>query len=110
MRRASPAIGGEMEGFMMEEWLNRDIDFSECKYVHDLHEELKNKLELPDFYGRNLDALWDSITGIMDTPAYITISGIGKLPKDLRSTVDKMIDVFRRAEIMYGDVRIRVEE
>lgn len=28
------------------------------------HDELKRALELPDYYGRNLDALWDLTSGM----------------------------------------------
>ena len=97
-------------GTEMDEWIHIDLDFGKCKRAQELHEELKQKLELPDFYGRNLDALWDSITGIMYTPACVTIHGVDKAPQDLRSTVDKMIEIFRRAEAMYGDVRVQVAE
>ncbi len=93
-----------------EKWIHVTIDFGNCKRLGDLHDELKQKLHLPDFYGRNLDALWDSITGIMYTPAYILIRGAKKVPADLCPTVEKMIGIFKRAEIMYGDVRIQVEE
>ena len=33
------------------------INFSKCKYPMDLHSEIKEKLELPEWYGNNLDAL-----------------------------------------------------
>ena len=33
------------------------INFSTCKYPMDLHSEIKEKLELPEWYGNNLDAL-----------------------------------------------------
>ena len=93
-----------------DDWVYRVIDFSNCKNLYDMHEVLKKELELPDFYGRNLDALWDSITGIMETPADVTIRGIGKLPKLLQHFAGKMVEIFRRAETMYGDVKVRVEE
>jgi ribonuclease inhibitor len=94
----------------MKKWIHRDIDFSECKHLDDMHEVIKNELELPDFYGRNLDALWDSITGIMATPAYVTIRGTAKLSTALQPIADKMVEIFRCAEIMYGNVKVYVEE
>ena len=36
-----------------------------------LHSELKTKLCLPDYYGENLDALWDCLTGFVETPIEI---------------------------------------
>ena len=35
---------------------------------YDLHIEIKEKLELPIYYGENLDALWDCLTGWIDLP------------------------------------------
>ncbi len=36
-----------------KEWMHYDVDFSNCRYHFDLHEELRIKLEFPDFYGQN---------------------------------------------------------
>ncbi len=84
------------------------IAFCGCKYDYDIHEVIKQSLRLPAFYGRNLDALWDSLTGIIALPAHITIRGFNKLPKDLKYLTDKMMIVFRRAEEMY-DIVVIVE-
>lgn len=34
----------------------------QMKNKDQLHDYLKEKLELPDYYGKNLDALWDLLT------------------------------------------------
>ena len=52
---------------------DRVLDFSNCKYLGEVHELIKKELELPEFYGCNLDALWDAITGLMYVPANIKI-------------------------------------
>ena len=51
-----------------------DLNFAECRYIGELYRELKKKLELPDWCGENLDAFWDALTGIMYTPADISIT------------------------------------
>lgn len=51
-----------------------DVNFTECRYIGELYRELKKKLELPDWCGENLDALWDALTGIMYTPADISVT------------------------------------
>ena len=51
-----------------------DVNFADCRYVGELYLELKKKLELPDWCGENLDALWDALTGIMHTPADISVT------------------------------------
>ncbi|WP_322903662.1 barstar family protein [Paenibacillus sp. SGZ-1009] len=44
------------------------IDGKDFHTKCELHEQLKEKLELPEFYGANLDALWDCITGMIELP------------------------------------------
>ena len=53
--------------------IKRELDFSKCRYLGEIHEVIREEFELPDWYGTNLDALWDSVTGIMYTPADITV-------------------------------------
>ena len=33
----------------------------------DFHEQISKALEFPDHYGENLDALWDCLSGEIDT-------------------------------------------
>ena len=70
----------------------RGIDFSDKNELHDF---LASQLEFPEYYGRNLDALYDrlqevtddidlvfthdAIAGILDVPyAYRTLMVLGK--------------------------------
>jgi len=43
----------------------------EINQYADLHDWLIEKLSLPEWYGRNLDALWDCITGYIQLPVTI---------------------------------------
>ena len=47
------------------------IDFSEIGDYEDFYTQLKEKLTLPDYFGDNLDALFDSITGDVALPLHI---------------------------------------
>lgn len=69
------------------------IDFSGCQTVTDLHSRLKTQLDLPDFYGNNLSALWDCLTGFMETPAAIEFKGINTLPENLRQEADMILTI-----------------
>ena len=45
---------------MMSERQNvkvRNLDFSECRYLGEIYEVIRNELELPEWFGTNLDAL-----------------------------------------------------
>ncbi len=44
---------------------------SEADRCEDVHEWLKEELGLPEWYGRNLDALWDCVTGYLQKPLQI---------------------------------------
>lgn len=85
----------------------RNLDFSECRYLGEMYEVIKNELELPAWFGANLDALWDAITGIMYTPAEIRISRtVGR--SELLLDVDEIIAVFREAEEKYHEISVIV--
>lgn len=90
---------------------NRVLDFSNCKYLGEVHKIIKDELELPDFYGENLDALWDSVTGIMYVPANIKIifKPETKPSADLANAVEEIISVFKEAEEEYGQIKVTAE-
>lgn len=94
----------------MEEKLDmkiRNLDFSECRFLGEIYEVIKKELELPEWFGANLDALWDSVTGIMYTPAEIRIlrtAGRSELLPD----VDEIIAVLCEAEEKYHEISVVV--
>ena len=42
------------------------LDFSQCQSQGDIHEYLKKVFAFPDYYGRNLDALFDMLGDISE--------------------------------------------
>ena len=47
------------------------IDFVNIGDYEDFYEQLKSKLELPDYFGGNLDALFDVISGQLEMRLHI---------------------------------------
>lgn len=90
---------------------NRVLNFSKCQYLGEIHQVIQQELELPEWYGQNLDALWDSITGIMYVPANIKIiyKPETKNAKRLASEVGKIITVFKEAVQEYNEITLHVE-
>ncbi len=83
------------------------IDFSKCKYFLEIHYLIRDKLGLPKWYGCNLDALWDSLTGGFFDYCEVHLKGMDKLPKELQIEMDKIINIFKRAEtVEYGSVKL----
>ena len=64
------------------------IDCSEIKEKRELHEQLKTKLNFPEYYGMNWDAFWDCITEINNLPNKLIMKNWSKLklklPKDTK--------------------------
>ncbi|WEW98319.1 barstar family protein [Pseudomonas nitroreducens] len=51
------------------------IDLGGVQGKEELHECLAQALKFPDWYGRNWDAFWDSITGLVDMPEVLEFQG-----------------------------------
>lgn len=47
------------------------INFSEIGDEQDFYQQLKQKLSLPENFGDNLDALYDSLTGFVELPLHL---------------------------------------
>ncbi|KAB1228882.1 MULTISPECIES: barstar family protein [Chryseobacterium] len=47
------------------------IDFTDIGDYEDFYTQLKEKIQLPEHFGDNLDALFDSITGDVEMPLHI---------------------------------------
>ena len=87
---------------------NYILDFSDCAYIGEVYAVIKKELELPSWCGENLDALWDAVTGMMYTPAKITIKTAAKRA-ELRQSINDIVEVFREAENEYGEIVVTVE-
>lgn len=87
------------------------LDFSHCEYLGEIHKIIQEKLELPTWYGGNLDALWDSLTGIMYVPANIKIiyKPENEKSKELPVEVNKIIEVFEEASKEYNEFSFSAE-
>lgn len=53
-----------------------NIDFYRIHTWKAFYRELKKQLSLPDYFGNNLDALWDWLTGEAELPMSIQFSNI----------------------------------
>ena len=83
------------------------IDFSNAKTIHQIEDIISNALDFPDWYGRNLSALWDLLTGYI-APYEIYIKGANTVRKDLAKQVEKMIQIFLEAEEKYNYIEVKI--
>lgn len=72
------------------------VDFAGCKYLGEIHLILKRKFGFPDYYGENLDALWDCMRYYCEERLHIYIKGTSTLPELFSDYLSKMMTVFNR--------------
>lgn len=60
------------------------------------HSHLAEVLQLPGYYGRNLDALYDLLS-VMDTPTQITIRHLPSMREDLGTYAEQLIETLEDA-------------
>ncbi|PZU83779.1 MAG: barnase inhibitor [Chryseobacterium sp.] len=72
------------------------IDFVSIGDYEDFYEQLKSKLELPEYFGDNLDALSDVISGELEMPIHIEFVNMSvdqlELFEDLLTTLEDLED------------------
>ena len=71
------------------------VDFRNVEYYIEIHEVLKRDLEFPDYYGGNLDALWDCLTDMLGRPYRVELYGMEHVRELFDDTAQKIIDTLR---------------
>lgn len=74
------------------------IDGKKHKTIEDIHLFLKKELEFPDYYGMNLDALWDCLTGWIDLPTKIVWINYSISEKKIGTEAIALKDLFIDAQ------------
>lgn len=85
------------------------LNFEGVDSMWDLHEQLKKAFSLPDYYGRNMDALWDCLHCGFDSPTLLVLKNLDKLPKAMKESTERMLEVFRDLEQEDAEVTLKIE-
>ncbi|PLR90592.1 barstar family protein [Bacillus halotolerans] len=86
------------------------VDGKDFQNKEGLHNALKDKLDFPDYYGGNLDALWDCLTGWIELPLTLIWRNFECSKKFLGSYADDALEVLQEAqEELEGEFKIIVE-
>ena len=91
--------------------LARNIDMkkyifnrNEFTWAEEFYDIIKKKMELPDYFGCNADALWDMLTGYIDTPCEIVLVGFGQEENAYnRNFLQRIISCFEDAAKEYPE-------
>lgn len=84
------------------------IDGSKINNVYDFHSILKANLNFPQYYGDNLDALWDMLTSWVDLPLIVEWKDFDETKKKLGCEADQILELFLRAESELKGLRIKI--
>lgn len=68
------------------------LDGFEFKNREDAFKYIKEVMELPEYFGNNLDALWDVLEDFKDIK--IKIVNARQIPRNLKSYGLKVLDIF----------------
>ncbi len=85
------------------------IDGRYISTYQELHELLQKKLEFPDFYGANLDALWDCLTGMIELPLELHWRHYDVSQQRLGERAERVKEVMKEAEEQGIGFRLIVE-
>ena len=90
------------EMWKMNEY-NYTLNFTDVKNYFEIHEIIQNDLDFPDYYGKNLDALWDCLTDqLLSGITNIEIYGIEKLVP-FNNYHERLLRVFRDVKHAYNN-------
>ena len=73
------------------------------------HLYLQKKLDLPDYYGKNLDALYDCLTET-GRPVQIIVSYVAEMQDNLRRYADSLLNTLEAAGEKNPNVSVIIEE
>ncbi|HLI12282.1 MAG TPA: barstar family protein [Alphaproteobacteria bacterium] len=84
------------------------IDGAAIRGRDDFYDALSRALALPAWFGRNLDALWDSLTGDVAGPLDLVWTDSQRSRQALGADFDRIVAVLREVEVARADFRLRL--
>jgi len=86
-----------------------EINLGNVSTPQELHQLLMESLDFPHWYGRNRDAFWDAITGLVEMPETLRLLGWKKFsntfPKDAM-LMQKFLD---KRKTFYSNETLNIE-
>lgn len=74
------------------------LDGNKMKTIDSTHSYIKKTLKIQDYYGKNLDALWDMLTSI-GHPVFIQLKHFDTVYSNLGDYANKLCQVFMDASV-----------
>ncbi len=91
-----------------------EVNLTGVQTAREMHEAIRAGLDLPEYYGMNLDALWDVLTGEVETPCGIHVRVGNAGTEMMEALIEAVIGLMREAAEWHGErgraMEIVVEE
>jgi ribonuclease inhibitor len=78
------------------------LEGNKLKMIEEFHKEIREQLDFPDYYGNNLDAMWDCLTGWVEPPVTI-------IWKDFEISMKNLGDFASKVKLMFEDAEKEIE-
>ena len=87
------------------------FDRNEFKWAEEFYDLIQKEMELPDWFGKNADALWDMLTGYVDMPCEIILKNFtGKENDYNEEIITKILQCLFDAEKQFpNDFKITIK-
>lgn len=79
------------------------LDFSGVREFAEVHLAIGNALDFPDYYGCNLDALWDCLIDIVTEPLQLEIRGFENIEARFPEEACRLLALLSDARHYNGD-------
>jgi len=86
------------------------LQTADCQSVAELHRALEQTLHLPSYYGGNLDALWDCLTGSIELPLTIEWVDYQQTQAHLGEYAQRVFELFQEAETVLEGFELIIGE
>ncbi|MEG1751926.1 MAG: barstar family protein [Clostridia bacterium] len=81
-----------------------EFNRNEFDWAEGFYNVLQKKFGLPDWFGKNVDALWDMLTGFVQTPCEVVFIGFNKKENDYnKNAISLILDCFIDAMRKYPE-------
>lgn len=82
-----------------------EFNRNEFEWAEEFYDIIQKKMNLPDWFGKNADALWEMLTGYIETPCEITLVGFNKeeINKYNKLVIDKILFCLKKAQEEYPE-------
>jgi len=78
------------------------IDGDNITSEDDFHAKIAKAMDFPGHYGRNLDALWDILSGDLPQPTNLIWKNAAKSQIRLGPVFDEIVNVLKEAQAQYA--------